>query len=71
VVVAVPVGAEDTCYILRREADDVVCLRTPFPFGGVGMWYDDFSQTEDAEVRELLALATAATTSSAGNSSSP
>jgi predicted phosphoribosyltransferase len=55
IVVAVPVGAEDTCRALRREADEVLCLRTPDPFGGVGMWYDDFSQTEDSEVRELLA----------------
>jgi predicted phosphoribosyltransferase len=58
VVVAVPVGAEDTCTTLRREADEVVCLRTPYPFGGVGMWYDDFSQTEDDEVQQLLAAAT-------------
>ncbi len=69
VIVAVPVGAEDTCYVLRREADDVVCLRTPYPFGGVGMWYDDFSQTEDEEVRELLATAATITASSAGKGS--
>jgi erythromycin esterase-like protein/predicted phosphoribosyltransferase len=55
VVVAVPVGAGDTCRQLRREVDEVVCLRTPEPFGGVGIWYDDFSQTEDGEVRALLA----------------
>jgi putative phosphoribosyl transferase len=59
VVVAVPVGAEDTCHLLRREADEVVCLRMPYPFGGVGMWYDDFSQTDDAEVHELLVAALA------------
>ena len=59
VVVAVPVGAEDTCHLLRREADEVVCLRMPYPFGGVGMWYDDFSQTDDAEVHELLVAAMA------------
>ena len=61
VVVAVPVGADDTCHLLRREADEVICLRTPYPFGGVGMWYDDFSQTDDEEVRELLAAAATAT----------
>jgi erythromycin esterase-like protein/adenine/guanine phosphoribosyltransferase-like PRPP-binding protein len=68
VVVAVPVGAEDTCQVLRREADEVVCLRTPYPFGGVGMWYDDFSQTDDSEVRELLAAATAPTSPISGDS---
>lgn len=57
VVVAVPVGAADTCALLRDEADEVVCLRRPEPFGGVGMWYDDFRQTEDDEVRALLAAA--------------
>ena len=55
IVVAVPVGAEETCRALRKEADEVVCLHTPEPFGGVGAWYDDFSQTEDEEVRQLLA----------------
>jgi predicted phosphoribosyltransferase len=55
VVVAVPVGAADTCALLREEADEVVCLRSPEPFGGVGLWYDDFSQTSDDEVRALLA----------------
>lgn len=59
VVVAVPVGAVETCALLRREADELVCLYTPEPFGGVGMWYDDFRQTEDAEVCELLAAAVA------------
>ncbi len=57
IVVAVPVGAADTCVELGREADEVVCARTPEPFYGVGYWYDDFSQTSDAEVRELLAEA--------------
>jgi len=57
VVVAVPVGAADTCALLRDEADEVVCLHRPEPFGGVGMWYDDFTQTSDDEVRTLLAAA--------------
>ena len=54
IVVAVPVGAVEACAHLRREADDVVCLQAPDPFGGVGLWYDDFSQTSDDEVRTLL-----------------
>jgi predicted phosphoribosyltransferase len=54
IVVAVPLGAEQTCDELRAEVDDVVCARTPEPFYGVGLWYADFSQTSDAEVHELL-----------------
>jgi putative phosphoribosyl transferase len=53
-VVAVPVGAAETCAILEREADEVVCGRRPEPFYAVGMWYEDFGQTTDEEVRELL-----------------
>ncbi|MDQ3556013.1 MAG: phosphoribosyltransferase [Gemmatimonadota bacterium] len=56
-VVAVPVGATETCAELEREVDRVVCVFTPEPFQSVGLWYEDFSQTEDAEVRELLGLA--------------
>jgi putative phosphoribosyl transferase len=54
VVVAVPVGAPDTCRELSETADEVVCARTPEPFSAVGLWYHDFSQTTDEEVRELL-----------------
>jgi predicted phosphoribosyltransferase len=54
VLVAVPVGAADTCAELAREADDAVCAVTPEPFLAVGMWYEDFTQTTDEEVRELL-----------------
>jgi predicted phosphoribosyltransferase len=57
VVVAVPVGAEETCEALRKVADDVVCALTPEPFQAVGLWYVDFSQTTDDEVRQLLARA--------------
>lgn len=57
VVVAVPVAPRDTLDLLRRAADEVVCPATPEPFLGVGMWYEDFSQTTDDEVRELLARA--------------
>ena len=54
VVVAVPVGAEETCANFRDEVDEIVCAATPVPFRAVGLWYDDFSQTSDEEVRELL-----------------
>jgi putative phosphoribosyl transferase len=55
VVVAVPVGAPQTCEELTDIADEVVCARTPEPFSAVGLWYRDFSQTTDEEVRQLLA----------------
>jgi predicted phosphoribosyltransferase len=57
-VVAVPVGPPDTCVLMRRYADDVVCAMTPERFEGVGLWYEDFTQTTDDEVRELLARRT-------------
>ena len=57
IVVAVPVGARDTCARLGRLADEVVCLATPEPFDAVGRWYDDFRPTSDEEVRQLLATA--------------
>ena len=57
IVVAVPTAATETCAQLRSDADEVVCATTPEPFRAVGMWYDDFSQTSDEEVRELLARA--------------
>ena len=53
-VVAVPVGAEDTCEQLRAEADEVVCCATPRPFRAVGLWYRNFPQASDDEVHELL-----------------
>jgi predicted phosphoribosyltransferase len=59
VVVAVPVGSRETCGEFGAIADDVVCARTPEPFRAVGLWYDDFSQTTDEEVRDLLAWAAA------------
>ena len=54
IVVAVPTASSETCEALKREADEVVCGITPEPFVAVGQWYDDFSQTTDAEVRDLL-----------------
>jgi putative phosphoribosyl transferase len=54
IVVAVPVGARETCDRLARLADQVICLATPAPFNAVGLWYEDFSQTTDEEVKHLL-----------------
>lgn len=56
IVVAVPVAAEQTCEEFRRDASTCcVCAETPELFYAVGLWYEDFSQTTDEEVRELLA----------------
>src|SRR5207244_8477025 len=54
VVVAVPVGAPSTCEEFAGVTDETVCARTPDPFSAVGLWYRDFSQTTDDEVRALL-----------------
>ena len=54
IIVAVPVAAVQTCDEFRAEVDEIVCLRTPEPFQAVGLWYDDFSQTTDEEVHDLL-----------------
>lgn len=62
VVVAVPVGARETCEALRAMADEVVCALMPEPFSAVGRWYIDFSQTTDDEVRQLLSSQGAAAT---------
>lgn len=58
-VVAVPVAAPQTCEEIRADVDEVVCGLTPDPFRAVGLWYEDFSQTTDDEVRELLERARA------------
>ncbi len=55
VIVAVPVGAEDTCTALRTEADAVVCAWTPEPFYAVGQAYANFDPTSDDEVTQALA----------------
>jgi predicted phosphoribosyltransferase len=57
IVVAVPIAAPETCDAFRAEVDDVVCAVTPESFVAVGLWYEDFSQTTDDEVRDLLARA--------------
>lgn len=59
IIVAVPVGAADTCEELPAEAGDCVCAATPEPFYGVGLWYRDFTPTSDTEVRQLLAASSA------------
>jgi putative phosphoribosyl transferase len=64
IVVAVPVAAAETCEEFRQEVDETVCAITPEPFYAVGLWYEDFSQTTDEEVRELLAKAVAEVPSS-------
>ncbi len=57
IVVAVPIGAASTCAELGEIADECVCAFTPEPFRAVGLWYEDFSQTQDDEVARLLARA--------------
>ena len=54
IVVAVPIAAPETCDQMRAYVDDIVCAVTPEPFYAVGLWYENFSQTSDEEVRELL-----------------
>jgi putative phosphoribosyl transferase len=70
IVVAVPVGPPDTCKEFEDEADEVVCASAPEFFQAVGQYYEDFSQTSDEEVRQLLARAasTAADPSRGGRS---
>src|SRR2546428_2522474 len=54
IVIAVPVSAPQTCDEYRMGVDEIICAMTPDPFYGVGLWYEDFSQTTDEEVRDLL-----------------
>jgi predicted phosphoribosyltransferase len=54
IIVAVPTAPAETCALLAREVGEVVCLATPEPFYGVGLWYGIFEQTSDEEVRSLL-----------------
>ena len=53
-IIAVPVGAPDTCAELGSEADEIICAIMPQHFVAVGLWYDDFSPTSDGTVRALL-----------------
>jgi predicted phosphoribosyltransferase len=54
IVIAVPVAAPQTCASLGTQVDEIICLLTPEPFYAVGLWYEDFAPTADAEVRLLL-----------------
>ena len=54
IVIAVPVAADSTCEELARQVDHFVCLLKPVNFYAVGLWYEDFAQTADEEVAELL-----------------
>jgi predicted phosphoribosyltransferase len=58
IVVAVPVGSRQACDALTEVADRVICPLMPEPFSAVGLWYRDFSETTDEEVRQLLAQPT-------------
>jgi putative phosphoribosyl transferase len=57
IVAAVPVGPPDTCHEIEEQADETICLSTPEFFQAVGQYYEDFSQTTDEDVRELLGRA--------------
>jgi predicted phosphoribosyltransferase len=54
IVVAVPAAAPETCAEFEVEVDEIVCAIAPDPFFAVGLWYEDFSETSDDEVRDLL-----------------
>jgi putative phosphoribosyl transferase len=53
-IVAIPVAAQQACNKLKTEVEEVVCLMKPKPFHAIGLWYKDFPQTTDKEVRKLL-----------------
>ncbi len=57
IVLAVPVCAPETAAALRGEVDDLICVESPPDFIAVGRWYEDFDQTSDQEVIDLLARA--------------
>jgi len=57
IVIAVPVAPPSTYESMKKLGDDTICLLTPEPFYGVGLWYNDFSQTTDDEVVSLLSQA--------------
>ena len=66
IVVAVPVASEEARDLVASVADDLVCLRIPEPFRAVGLWYEDFPQTTDEEVRSLLATPTTGSSENRG-----
>jgi putative phosphoribosyl transferase len=54
IIAAVPVSAPETCDKFKVEVDEIICAQTPRPFTAVGLWYQNFSQTTDEEVQNLL-----------------
>ena len=54
IIIAVPVAASSTCEEMSALVDKIVCPLRPLDFHAVGLWYDDFSQTSDDEVIDLL-----------------
>jgi len=54
IIVAVPVSSAEVCRKFQAEVDDIICAETPQPFHSVGLWYSNFAQTTDEEVRKLL-----------------
>ncbi len=54
IVIGVPTAAPPTCRSFEDEVDEVICAITPQPFMGVGAWYENFSQTTDDDVRDIL-----------------
>ncbi|HHP7243412.1 MAG TPA: phosphoribosyltransferase [Elainellaceae cyanobacterium] len=54
IIGAVPVAAPEVCEALADKVDEMICAETPQPFYAVGLWYKNFSQTTDDEVRQLL-----------------
>jgi len=57
IVVAVPVGAPETCNVLAAEADEIICAVAPEPFLAVGYLYENFEQTTDEEAEAILSSA--------------
>jgi len=66
IVAAVPVAARETCDAMRVVVDEMVCALTPEPFYAVGLWYEEFEQTSDEEVKALLERARARVSRSGG-----
>ena len=54
IVAAVPISAPATCKAIGKLVDEMICAVTPDPFVGIGLWYDDFTDTPDDELRRLL-----------------
>lgn len=54
IIIAVPVAARSTCHEMAQLVDEILCPLQPVNFYAVGLWYDDFSQTSDDEVIQLM-----------------